>query len=193
MSEGKLANPAPLGLSGFALTTLVLSVFNAGLLSMRGVGVVVGLAAFYGGLAQLVAGILEWRMGDTFATLAFFTYGAFWEWYFLTSIGLAGSVTPAGIGLVLLAFGVFTLIMWFGTFRMNLSLFLTFLLLWLTFFLLGFGTMLNNIALIHAGGYVGILTALAAWYAAFAIAVSEALGRREAPLGRAILRRAVTS
>ena len=73
----KRANPAPLGLSGFALTTLVLSSFNAGLLSAQGEGVVLGLALFYGGLAQLVAGVLEWRAGNTFGYVAFFTYGAF--------------------------------------------------------------------------------------------------------------------
>ena len=187
MAEEKRANPAPLGLSGFALTTLVLSTFNAGLLSMRGVGVVLGLAAFYGGLAQLVAAILEWRGGNTFGTLAFFTYGAFWEWYFLTAMGIIGNVTPTAIGFVLIVFGIFTLIMWFGTFKANLSLFLTFLLLWLTFFLLGFGTILNNTALIHAGGYVGIITALAAWYTAFAMVISESLGKKEAPLGKAII------
>jgi len=79
----KLANPAPLGLSGFALTTLVLSLFNAHILT-AGSDVVIGLAAFYGGLAQLLAGILEWRAGNTFGYAAFFTYGAFWEWYFIT-------------------------------------------------------------------------------------------------------------
>jgi Predicted membrane protein len=74
----KLANPAPLGLSGFALTTLVLSLFNAHIIT-AGSDVVIGLAAFYGGLAQLLAGILEWRAGNTFGYAAFFTYGAFWE------------------------------------------------------------------------------------------------------------------
>ncbi len=184
MTEQKRANPAPLGLSGFALTTLVLSTFNAGLLSSSGVGVVLGLAAFYGGLAQLLAGILEWRAGNTFGYTAFFTYGAFWEWYFLTAMGVFGNVTAAGIGLVLIAFGIFTLIMWFGTFKSNLGLFLTFLLLWITFFLLGVGAMTGNVGLTHAGGYVGILTAIAAWYTGLATVVSESLGAK-APLGKA--------
>jgi succinate-acetate transporter protein len=81
ITEQKRANPAPLGLSGFALTTLVLSAFNARLIT-QGVSVVLGLAAFYGGLAQLLAGILEWRAGNTFGYTAFFTYGAFWEGIF---------------------------------------------------------------------------------------------------------------
>jgi len=184
MTEQKRANPAPLGLSGFALTTLVLSVFNAGLMS-QGQSVVLGLAAFYGGLAQLLAGILEWRAGNTFGYTAFFTYGAFWEWYFLTSM-FGFDATPQAIGLVLIAFGIFTLVMWFGTFKANLGLFMTFLLLWITFFLLGIGLMVNSTALFHAGGYVGILTAIAAWYTGLAIVVAEALGINP-PLGRAVL------
>jgi succinate-acetate transporter protein len=184
MTEEKRANPAPLGLSGFALTTLVLSVFNTGLLSSQGVGAVLGLAAFYGGLAQLLAGILEWRAGNTFGYVAFFTYGAFWEWYFLTAMGIFGDITAAGVGLVLIGFGIFTLVMWFGTFKNNLGLFMTFLLLWITFFLLGIGDMVSSTALIHAGGYVGILTAIAAWYTGLATVVSESLGVK-APLGKA--------
>lgn len=185
MTEQKRANPAPLGLSGFALTTLVLSVFNAGILT-QGSSVVLGLAAFYGGLAQLVAGILEWRAGNTFGYTAFFTYGAFWEWFFLTVMFVPG-VTAQGIGLVLIAFGIFTLIMWFGTFKSNLGLFVTFLLLWITFFLLGFGALTNSIALTHAGGYVGILTAIAAWYTGLASVVAEALGINP-PLGRPVMK-----
>ncbi|BCS93804.1 MAG: gpr1/Fun34/YaaH family protein [Metallosphaera javensis (ex Sakai et al. 2022)] len=183
MTEQKRANPAPLGLSGFALTTLVLSTYNAGLLS-SGVNAVLGLAAFYGGLAQLLAGILEWRAGNTFGYVAFFTYGAFWEWFFLTSLGIFGDVTAVGIGYVLVAFGIFTFVMWIGTFKSNMGLFVTFLLLWITFFLLGIGAMTGNAGLSHAGGYVGILTAIAAWYTGLAQVVAEALGAK-APLGRA--------
>lgn len=184
MTEQKRANPAPLGLSGFALTTLVLSVFNAGLMS-QGSSVVVGLAAFYGGLAQLLAGVLEWRAGNTFGYTAFFTYGAFWEWFFVTSMFIPG-VTAQAIGLVLIAFGIFTLVMWFGTFKANLGLFMTFLLLWITFFLLGIGSMVSSTALIHAGGYVGILTAIAAWYTGLAMVVSESLGKNP-PLGKPVM------
>ncbi|EWG06740.1 MAG: hypothetical protein ASUL_07979 [Candidatus Aramenus sulfurataquae] len=186
MSNEKRANPAPLGLSGFALTTLVLSTFNAGILSSQGAGVVLGLAAFYGGLAQLLAGVLEWRAGNTFGYTAFFTYGAFWEWYFLTALGIFGGVTAQGVGLVLIAFGIFTFVMWIGTFKANMGLFVTFLLLWITFFLLGAGAILNSVALTHAGGYVGILTAIAAWYTGLATVVAESLGKNP-PLGKAPL------
>ncbi|MCY0874005.1 MAG: acetate uptake transporter [Acidianus infernus] len=185
MTEEKKANPAPLGLSGFALTTLVLSTYNAGLLT-SGSGVVLGLAAFYGGLAQLLAGILEWKGGNTFGYVAFFTYGAFWEWYFLTALGIFGNITAQGVGLVLIAFGIFTLIMWFATFKTNLGLFTTFLLLWITFFLLGIGSLTCNNLLVHAGGYTGILTAIAAWYTGLVQVVAESLNKK-APLGRAPL------
>lgn len=168
MANGSTANPAPLGLSGFALTTLVLSSFNAGLLSGQGVPVVLGLAAFYGGLAQLVAGILEYFKGNTFGYVAFFTYGAFWEWFYLTVAYFPSSLPY--ISIVLWAFGIFTFIMWIGTFRANASLFVVFLLLWITFFLLAAGATV-------AGGYVGILTALAAWYTAFAQVIAEAWGK----------------
>jgi Predicted membrane protein len=87
---------------------------------------------------------------------------------------------------VLVAFGIFTLVMWIGTFKSNLGLFTTFLLLWITFFLLGVGAMTGNDTLLHAGGYVGILTAIAAWYTGLAIVVAEALGRRP-PLGKPIM------
>lgn len=172
-----------MGLSGFALTTLVLSLYNAGLLNGAS-NTVLGLAAFYGGLAQILAGVLEWRAGNTFGYVAFFTYGAFWEWYFLSSLGMYGGVTASGVGVTLLGFGIFTLVMWFGTFKTNLSLFLTFLFLWITYFLLGAGAIYGNVPLTHAGGYVGIITALVAWYTGLVQVVAESLGRK-APLGRA--------
>jgi succinate-acetate transporter protein len=186
MSSPKKANPAPLGLSGFALTTLVLSIYNAGLLS-TGSNVVLGLAAFYGGLAQLVAAILEYREGNTFGYVAFFTYGAFWEWFFLTVSGVFGPVSATGIGIALVAFGIFTLVMWFGTFKANVGLFVTFLLLWITFFLLGVGAMIGSATLSHAGGYLGILTAIAAWYTGLSIVVADSLGAK-APVGGPILK-----
>ncbi|WP_054842861.1 GPR1/FUN34/YaaH family transporter [Vulcanisaeta distributa] len=172
----KTANPAPLGLSGFALTTLVLSLFNAHIIT-AGSDVVIGLAAFYGGLAQIVAGLYEWRSGNTFGYAAFFTYGAFWEWYFITVLLLDMhiiSVTPAAISAVLAAFGIFTFIFWIYTFRLNWALWLVFLTLWLTFFLLAAG-------LTIVGGYVGIITALLAWYTAFAMVYQEVFNK-PAPL-----------
>ncbi|MGC8597866.1 MAG: acetate uptake transporter [Thermocladium sp.] len=178
----KTANPAVLGLSGFALTTLVLSAINAGLVSDS--NAVLGLAAFYGGLAQIVAALYEYKAGNTFGYLAFFTYGAFWEWFFTTILLINLHVIGASpaIGTVLIAFGIFTFIMWIATFKLNWALWLVFLLLWITFFLLGFGYTM-------AGGYMGILTALAAWYTAFASVMQEVYNRQMPLLSTAPLRK----
>jgi len=107
--------------------------------------------------------------------------------YFLTTGGFFGRVTPQAIGFVLITFGIFTLAMWFGRFKANLGLFMTFLLLWITFFLLGVGAITGNVGLSHAGGYVGILTAIAAWYTGLAIVVAESLGKSP-PVGRPIMK-----
>ncbi|WP_149528458.1 acetate uptake transporter [Sulfuracidifex tepidarius] len=184
MSQNK-PNPGPLGLSGFALTTLILSLYNADILH-GSPSSVFGLAIFYGGLAQIIAGILELKEGNNFGYVAFFTYGAFWEWFFFTASGLSGPTPASGIGAVLIGFGIFTFVMWIATFKSNLSLFLTFLLLWITFFLLGAGAIDNSITLTHAGGIIGILTAIVAWYTGLVQIVAPSLGVK-APLGRAPL------
>jgi len=183
----KTANPAVLGLSGFALTTLVLSAINAGLVSDS--SAVLGLAAFYGGLAQIVAALYEYKAGNTFGYLAFFTYGAFWEWFFTTNLLNIG--TSPAIGTVLIAFGIFTFIMWIATFKLNWALWLVFLLLWITFFLLGLGyTMKGGTGIyITDGGYMGILTALAAWYTAFASVMQDIYNRQMPLLTTAPLRK----
>ncbi|WP_238375165.1 acetate uptake transporter [Vulcanisaeta thermophila] len=159
-----------------------MSFINAGI--VHGPGTVAGLAAFYGGLAQLTAGILEWRSGNTFGYTAFFTYGAFWEWYFisvvLSSMGII-TLTPAAVSLTLIAFGIFTLIFWIYTFRLNWALWVVFLTLAITFFLLGAG-------LTVAGGYMGIITALSAWYTAFAIVYQEVFNKPAPGLTRAPIR-----
>ena len=142
------ANPAPLGLAGFGLTTVVLSTVNAGLLKGDTgalIAVVVPLAFSYGGVAQIIAGILEYRSGNTFGTVAFTSYGLFWWWYaFLLWTSAAGWIkAPAGsaVGVVLLMWGIFTLGMWIAAFRANRCVWTVFLLLWITFFLLAGGDM----------------------------------------------------
>lgn len=182
----KNANPAPLGLSGFALTTLILSIFNAKLIGTYGIDVVLGLAAFYGGLAQLVAAIYEYRIGNTFGFVAFFTYGAFWLWYFITGIGIFSNITIEGVGITLISFGIFTLVMWIATFKLNMGLFTTFLLLWITFFLLGIGHLFNAENFNIFGGYVGILTAITAWYTGLVQVIAENFGKKP-PLGKSFL------
>src|SRR5579864_4074818 len=133
----KVANPAPLGLAAFGVTTVVLSSINAGLLPPEATAAVVPLAFAFGGIAQLLTGVLEFANGNTFGTVAFTAYGAFWCWYSLLvwTIGAGWIKPPAatGVGTVLLMWGVFTLYMWICTWKANKGIFATFLLLWITF------------------------------------------------------------
>ncbi len=184
----KPANPAPLGLAGFGLTTVVLSAVNAGLLPKEAEPVVVPLAFAYGGLAQIIAGGMEFRNGNTFGTVAFSSYGLFWFWYaFLNwTIGAGWIKAPAavGVGLTLFLWGVFTLYMWISTFRLNIGLWSVFLLLWITFFLLAGGAF--GVGTGTLGGWVGLLTGIDALYVSFALVTNETFGRSVLPLGNPI-------
>src|SRR6266516_3112819 len=123
-----VANPAPLGLCGFALTTFVLSSINAGWFPDKGTNIVVGLALFYGGLAQLCAGMWEFRSGNTFGATAFSSYGAFWLSFaaiFIPGTGILAAITPVlhqALGVYLLGWTIFTGLMFLGTFRSNIAL-----------------------------------------------------------------------
>jgi len=187
------ANPAPLGLAGFGLTTLVLSSINAGLISSSGaVSVVVPLAFAYGGVAQIIAGIMEFRNGNTFGTVAFTSYGLFWWWYglLLWTIGAGWIKAPApdAIGVTLLAWGVFTLYMWIPTFRLSLAVWIIFLLLWITFFCLAAGDLGAGAHWHVLGGYLGLATGIAALYASFAEVTNATFKRTVVSLGRPLLK-----
>ncbi len=187
-SKVLLANPAPLGLVGFGLTTVVLSLINAGVLPAGGLQVVIPLALAYGGLIQLIAGLLEFRTGNTFGTVAFLSYGAFW-WWFALLILLGGhgvlDLSHAGstIAVTLIAWGVFTLAMWVATFRLSRALWLIFLTLWITFFLLGFGDLLGIHTLNRVGGVLGLVCGLLAMYTSFALVINATFGRIVLPVG----------
>lgn len=173
MADIKIANPGPLGLCGFATTTFVLSWANAGLMPKEGDALVVlGLAIFYGGIAQLLAGMWEFRSGNTFGATAFSSYGAFWLSFaalFLPGLGAAGGkVTGGAIGIYLLAWTIFTAIMTIASFRTNGATAVVFVLLFITFLLLALGALQTNASLSQYGGYFGIITAIAAWYVALA-------------------------
>src|SRR6185437_6973367 len=139
----KLANPAPLGLAGFGLTTIVLSAVNAGLLPREAVPVVVPLSFAYGGVAQIIAGILEFRTGNTFGMVAFTSYGLFWWWFALLNwtVGAGWLKAPPQVAgaATLLMWGVFTLLLWIVSFRLSKGVWSIFLLLTITFFLLAAG------------------------------------------------------
>jgi len=186
-----VADPAPLGLAAFALTTFVLSAHNAGLFGTVANTVVVGLAIFYGGLAQFMAGMWSFRRGNTFTATAFTTYGAFW-----LSLGtyivliIAGKVktedVATSLGWFLLAFLIFNSYMLVWSSRINTAVFGVFLTLEVTELLLALGFFNASDTLIKAGGYMGLVTAFVAWYTSAADVATAMAGRPILPVGRVI-------
>src|SRR5436190_11282445 len=181
-----VADPAPLGLAGFAMTTFVLSMFNANLVSASGEPVVFGLAFSYGGLAQLLAGMWEFRNGNTFGALAFSSFGAFWLSLFVFEVFFASSIPPAdaghAAGLYLWAWAIFTTYMFVASLRTTAAVALVFFLLAATFILLAIGASGAHETVTHWGGYIGLATAAAAWYASFAVVTNSTFGRTVLPV-----------
>jgi len=178
------ADPAPLGLAGFAATTFVLSFVNAGLVNAGVVAAVLPLALFYGGLAQLLAGLLEYRRGNTFGTMAFTTYGAFWlafVAYERLFAPLAGTAGGSAVGMFLLMFGIVTAYLAIAALRVSGAVLTVFVLLTLTFLLLAIGNFAASDGIKHVGGYVGILTALAAFYTSAALVINATWKRQVLP------------
>jgi succinate-acetate transporter protein len=181
-----VADPGPLGLGAFALTTFVLSMFNADLVGKGGEPVVLGLALAYGGLAQLLAGMWEFRTGNTFGAVAFTSFGAFWLSYwalvqfFVTDI----PAKDAGhaIGLYLIAWGIFTTYMFVASLRTTAVIASVFLALAITFFLLGIGNAGAHPDIVKAGGWAGLVTAALAWYGSFAAVTNSTFGRTVLPV-----------
>ena len=170
-----VADPGPLGLAAFAGTTFFLSTVNAGLLPKSVEAGVFGLAFFYGGLAQLLAGMWEFVKGNTFGALAFTSYGAFWLsfWYLASHLSsdlgkaAAGDVNKA-LGTYLLVWTIFTTYMLLASVRTSGAIMAVFLLLALTFLFLCIGAYGDSSGITKVGGWLGLITALAAWYASFA-------------------------
>jgi succinate-acetate transporter protein len=168
---GFIADPAPLGLAGFAMTTFILSFTNTGLFHVE--PVVFGLALAYGGIAQFAAGMWEFAKGNTFGATAFSSYGAFWVsfWWLTGHTDLSaatGDQAAHEIGLYLLAWGIFTAYMTIAATRVSGAVLAVFALLTLTFVILALGNFAVNENILKVGGWVGIATALTAWYASFA-------------------------
>ncbi len=182
-----IADPAPLGLAAFALTTFVLSSLNAGLLPESILQVFVPLAFFYGGFAQLLAGMWEFRNKNTFGATAFSSYGAFWIGlaffvFFEQRLGITEQTLGTALGITLLAWTIFTLIMWVGSFGTNPALIVVFTLLLATFALLTIGEFFGG-PFATLGGYVGLVTAFAAWYTCAAGVINSTFGRTILPTG----------
>jgi succinate-acetate transporter protein len=178
----KLANPAPLGLAGFALTTWMLSMVNAGWYSAASVPMVLALAFAFGGAAQFAAGLLELPRGNTFGFVAFCGYGAFWWSFALFVLFFEPHVPAAFVGWYLFMWGVFTFYMWIGSLALTRAVSYIFLALWITFLLLALGAW--GIAGAHMiGGYAGLITAVIAFYVSAAEVINETHGRIVLPLG----------
>jgi uncharacterized protein len=188
VAAASIADPAPLGLAGFALTTFVLSMFNSGLVDKKGLPIVLSLALAYGGVAQLLAGMWEFRKGNTFGATAFSSYGAFWisYWAFVTFFAkdVPAANTGSAVGLFLIGWGIFTTYMWIASFRTTAAINLVFLLLAITYFLLGIGEAAGNTGIGKLGGWFGLATAVAAWYASFAGVTKFTFGREILPVRR---------
>jgi succinate-acetate transporter protein len=179
-----LANPAPLGLLGFGMTTMLLNLHNAGLYTFDSIILAMGIC--YGGLAQIIAGIMEWRKDNTFGTTAFTSYGLFWlslvALMLLPKIGLASAPTPAAMAVNFIMWGIFTSIMFAGTLKLNRALQFVFASLSLLFFLLALGDILNSSTIRTIAGYEGIVCGLSAVYAGLAQVLNELYDRAILPL-----------
>jgi len=179
----KLANPAPLGLLGFGMTTVLLNLHNAGGYGLHSMILTMGL--FYGGLAQVIAGLFEFKKGNTFGMVAFTSYGLFW-WSLVSAILLPdlfpGMAFPAlhstGLGAYFFMWGVFTFIMFFGTLKSSRALQFVFMSLAILFFMLAATEFSNlNTDLLHVTGYEGIICGLSAVYLGLAEVINEAHGK----------------
>lgn len=175
------ATPAPLGLAGFALSTFILSVFYTRLVNPAGLPVLFGVLLFYGGVAQFLAGMWEFRTGNTFGAVVFGSYGAFWMalWAFDTLYAKHLPLAVAGhsLGLYLFTWAGFTAMLFFASLRTTGAVAVTVFLLVVTEILLGFGYNIPSLNTLKWGGYVGIATAAAAWYTMFAIILESTFKR----------------
>jgi succinate-acetate transporter protein len=185
MSEkgSSLANPAPLGLMGFGMTTILLNLANMGLFGVS--SIIVGMGIFYGGLAQIIAGIMEFRKGNTFGTVAFTSYGLFWLTLVFVIISTVErpAVTPDNTAWAayLFIWGLFTLMMFFGTLRTNRALQTVFLSLAILFFLLTAAHFIPQLQLI--AGIEGVLCGFSAFYLSLAEVLNEAHNQVILPIG----------
>ncbi len=181
----KPADPGPLGLAAFAMTTFVLSMFNSNLVSNKGAPVVLGLALAYGGIVQVLAGMWEFRTGNTFGAVAFSSFGAFWISFWALNVFYAKDITGNlghALGLYLWAWAIFTAYMTVAALRVSGAVLLVFVLLTATFILLAIGNTGPNETVLHWGGYIGLATAAAAWYASFAAVVNSTFARTILPV-----------
>ena len=180
-------NPAPLGLLGFGMTTVLLNLHNAGFYELNSMILAMGIC--YGGAAQIIAGIMEWKKGNTFATTAFISYGLFWlslvALILLPKLGWAGASNDTAMAAYLAMWGLFTGVMFIGTLRLNRALQIVFATLTILFFLLAIGDFTAaSPGFKHFTGYEGIFCGFSAIYAGLAQVLNELFGKVVLPLGQ---------
>jgi succinate-acetate transporter protein len=179
-------NPAPLGLLGFGMTTVLLNLHNAGFYELNSMILAMGLC--YGGAAQIIAGIMEWKKGNTFATTAFISYGLFWlslvTLIIIAKLGWGAPSNDTAMAAYLAMWGLFTAVMFVGTLRLNRALQIVFATLTVLFFLLAIGDFTAaSLGFKHFTGYEGILCGFSAIYAGLAQVLNELFGKTVLPLG----------
>lgn len=182
---GRLANPSPLGLAGFGMTTILLNVCNAGFVPLNSSVLAMGLA--FGGFAQMCAGMLEYPKGNTFGLTAFTSYGAFWIslvlLIFLPKFGLVAPATPGAMAAYLGTWGIFTAFMFIGTLKANRVLQFVFGSLTVLFALLVAGEATGNATITHLAGFEGLICGASALYLAMAEVLEEQFGHPILPTG----------
>jgi succinate-acetate transporter protein len=179
------ANPAPLGLLGFGMTTVLLNLHNAGLFGLD--TMILSMGIFYGGIAQIIAGIMEWKKKNTFGTTAFVSYGCFWltlvALLVLPKMGWAAAPSKGAMAAYLFLWGLFTCFMFVGTLRLNRALQFVFASLTILFWLLALADATEIEVITRVAGLEGIVCGLSAIYAALAQVLNELYGRVVLPLG----------
>jgi succinate-acetate transporter protein len=183
--QDTMANPAPLGLMGFGMTTVLLNLHNAGLFPLG--TMILAMGIFYGGIAQVLAAVMEYKKNNTFATTAFGSFGLFWfTLAFLLifpAMGWGTAPTTAAMVSYLVMWGIFTSVMFIATLKINRTLQVVFLSLAILFFLLAIGDATGNTVITRIAGIEGIFTGFSAIYAALAQVLNSVYGRTVAPLG----------
>ena len=179
------ANPAPLGLCAFGMTTVLLNLHNAGYYPLD--SMILAMGIFYGGLAQVIAGAMEWKKKNTFATTAFTSYGMFWltlvALIVMPKLGWMDKPTEPAFASYLIVWGIFTTFLFIGTFRLNRALQVVFGTLVVLFFLLAYKHATGDASLEHFTGFEGIICGASAIYTGMAQVLNEVYGKVVLPLG----------
>jgi succinate-acetate transporter protein len=183
--QDRSANPAPLGLLGFGMTTVLLNIHNAGVFEMN--SMIFAMGIFYGGLAQIIAGIMESRKNNTFGFTAFISYGFFWlslvGLLVMPKLGWVAAASETAMAYYLMMWGIFTFFLFIGTFRISVALQVVFGTLVLLFFLLAYGDATSNATIKTIAGYEGIICGASAIYTGMGSLLNEVYGKTVLPLG----------